>query len=207
MSALACSSGATPIRTAPGDDAGEVDDSAAPPAPSGATSTPVVDGDAGGDGGQAAASPIVAEAGSGHDASPPEVTCRPALPAVTSMTQYLCDPGGAGKCNDCGDCAMVIDGTASSQVASCGTSCIGQPESCVTTCLSGKTPTLSNPCQTCLVALFDCTTTYCAGPCVTGTKAQCGQCLASNPTPGSMSCNSVFLRCAGLTNNPSYAGQ
>jgi hypothetical protein len=57
------------------------------------------------------------------------------------------------------------------------------------------------------VALFDCTTTYCAGPCVTGTKAQCGQCLASYPSPGPSSCNSVFLRCAGLQNNPTYSGQ
>jgi hypothetical protein len=101
---------------------------------------------------------------------------------------------------------MAIDGTAKSQVSSCGVSCIGQGDSCVTSCLSGKTPTLSASCQSCMVALFDCTTKYCAGPCVTGTAAQCTACLQANPAPGPTSCDSLFLQCAGLSHNPGYAG-
>lgn len=133
----------------------------------------------------------------------PTATCT-APPDATPSTQYLCTVGGG--CDGCSDCTLVMDGMASTQVASCGTSCIGQPDSCVTTCLSSKSPALSGTCQTCLVALFNCTTTYCAGPCVTGTQAQCSACLAANPSPGASSCNSVFLQCAGLGTNPSYTG-
>jgi hypothetical protein len=92
------------------------------------------------------------------------------------------------------------------QVQSCGLSCIGQGDACVTTCLSGKTPTLSHSCQSCMVGLFDCTTTYCASACVTGTAAQCAACLKANPAPGPTSCDAVFFRCAGVSDNPSYAG-
>jgi hypothetical protein len=200
----ACSGGAAPLQTGLGDDAGGgpsgADDAgaASTSAPTDAAVTRPSDSLGPREGGASSLSSST----DAHAAS-----CRPALPPVTSSTQYLCDPGGSGKCNDCGDCRMVIDGTASMQVVSCGTSCIGQPNSCVTACLSGKSPTLSSPCQTCLVALFDCTTSYCAGPCVTGTKAQCNQCLAANPSPGPSSCNSVFLACAGLENNPGYSGQ
>jgi len=200
----ACSSGVSPSQTIAGDDAATaVSDDSGGTAP---------------DGGPGQASPSPADAAAGDESrspapsaastadAPATVTCHPALPPVTASTQYTCNPGGAGKCDDCGDCAMVIDGTASMQTASCGTSCIGQPDSCVTSCLSGKSPALSGGCQTCLVALFNCTTTYCAGPCVTGTQAQCSACLAANPSPGASSCNSVFLQCAGLASNPSNTG-
>jgi hypothetical protein len=57
-----------------------------------------------------------------------------------------------------------------------------------------------------MVGLFDCTTKYCAGPCVTGTAAQCSTCLKANPAPGPTSCDAVFLKCAGVSENPSYSG-
>jgi len=209
----ACSSGVSPGQTIAGDDAGlSAGEDGGDPLPDGATG-PAPDGGAG-EASPSRASDAAADLGPQSPSSsgastadgPGAVTCHPALPAVTASTQYTCNPGGPGKCDDCGDCAMVIDGTASTETASCGTSCIGQPDTCVTSCLSGKSPALSGGCQTCLVALFNCTTTYCAGPCVTGTKAQCSACLAANPSPGASSCNSVFLQCAGLASNPGYTG-
>jgi hypothetical protein len=203
-----CSSGVSPSATPEGNEAGGDDAgaSAASVPDSGAATDggSAADGDAHPDEGAAVTTTTV-DAASNSDAV--ATTCSPALPPVTSSSQYLCNPSGAGGCDDCGDCAMVIDGTASTQVASCGTSCVGLPDSCVTGCLSSKSPTLSNSCQSCLATLFNCTTEYCAGPCVTGTQAQCNQCLDENPSPGSTSCNSVFLQCAGLQNNPSYSGQ
>lgn len=140
--------------------------------------------------------------GGGGEAGPG--TCT-APPTATSSTEYLCTVGG-GMCNSCSDCTLVMNGTAKTQASSCGASCIGQSDACITSCLSSKTPTLSGTCQTCMVGLFDCTVKYCTSPCVTGTAAQCSACLMANPAPGPTSCDSVFLQCGGLSNNPGYTG-
>jgi hypothetical protein len=203
--AAACSSGANPTdyqsAVEAGGGGGEGDSASIEEA--GMDAAPAVPEDAGltatGDAGEAAAPHPHEEAGVTSR------TCNPALPAVTSSTEYLCDPGGGG-CDSCSDCTLAMNGAAKMQVQSCGVSCIGQSDSCVTTCLSGKSPTLSTSCQSCMVGLFDCTTKYCAGPCVTGTAAQCTACLKSSPTTGPTSCDEVFLHCAGLTHNPSYSG-
>jgi hypothetical protein len=196
----ACSSGASPSQTAAGDDAAaaESEEGSLTMSDGAPVSAP--------DTGPGDASQVSPRGGGSGSDAPATVSCQPSLPPVTTSTQYTCDPAGAGQCDNCGDCALVIEGTASTQVASCGTSCIGQPDSCITSCLSGKSPALSGSCQTCLVALFNCTTNYCAGPCITGTQTQCSACLEANPSPGATSCDSVFLQCAGLGNNPTYTG-
>jgi len=142
--------------------------------------------------------------GANEDAAPGVMCTAPPVP--TPSTEYLCTVGGGGMCDSCADCTLVIDGTAKAQAASCGQSCIGQPDTCITSCLSGKMPTLSNTCQTCMVGLFDCTVKYCTSPCVTGTAAQCSACLKANPASGPTSCDSVFLQCGGLSDNPGYTG-
>jgi hypothetical protein len=47
---------------------------------------------------------------------------------------------------------------------------------------------------------------YCTSPCVAGTAAECSACLKANPAAGPTSCDSVFLQCAGLSDNPGYTG-
>ncbi|MFZ6052810.1 putative metal-binding motif-containing protein [Halocola ammonii] len=82
-----------------------------------------------------------------------------------------------------------------SLVASCGTSCLQQPdpEACLQECLQTQTP-LSVSCIECFNEQMNCAIQNCFFPCGLGTEEDCAACLEEN-------CIDAFFVCAGIVDN------
>lgn len=159
----------------------------------GTMASPVVDADA-------AIEPEAPVDGGGSqdvDAAAPSEQC--VLDAANP--EYLCDPNGAGACQNCHDCQQIESGVAKKAATDCGTSC-GSDKACASKCVKDRVGA-TDECTTCLTSFYDCLVTTCLAECIAGGSV-CTDCSRNKRGADGATCSDKWFACSGTERNPNF---
>lgn len=100
-------------------------------------------------------------------------------------------PAASGACTNTADQAILEAPEFQDSQRTCGSMCLGLPDTCATECFT-KNTTLTPACASCNGAQITCAMMHCIGDCTGGfMSASCKPCLESN-------CGAAYHACAGL---------